>query len=147
LGVGARLACLATMSAQSERLKQRTLQFGLDVLGLVDGFPRTTAGDLVGRQLAKAATSVAANDRATCAARSRAEFTAKLGLVFEEIDESEFWLDIAVRIGDVPESERLHSESVELRAIFGRSLGTVRANSQRTPVKSANPPSANPIAK
>jgi four helix bundle protein len=83
------------MSIESEQLKQRTMQFALDVLRLVDTFPRSTAGDLVGRQLAKSATSVAANYRATCVARSRAEFIAKLGVVFEESDESEFWLDVS----------------------------------------------------
>jgi len=75
------------------------MQLALDVLRLVDGFQRSTAGDLVGRQLAKSATSVAANYRATCVARSRAEFIAKLGVVFEEVDESEFWLDVALRKG------------------------------------------------
>lgn len=121
------------MSDQSEQLKERTLRFALDVLRFVDGFQRSIGGDLVGRQLAKSATSVAANYRATCVARSRAEFIATLGLVFEEIDESEFWLDVAVRkaLGKQPETERLHGESIELRAIFGRSLGTARANSKR----------------
>src|SRR6266542_4142248 len=102
------------------------MQFALDVLRLVDAFPRSIAGDLVGRQLAKAATSVAANYRASCVARSRAEFIAKLGVVFEEVDESEFWLDVAMRqgLGDPKGRERLRAESIELRAIFGRSLGT-----------------------
>lgn len=108
------------------------MQFALDILRLVDTFPRSTAGDLVGRQLAKAATSVAANYRATCVARSRAEFIAKLGVVFEESDESEFWLDVSLRkpLGNPKEVDRLHKESSELRAIFGRSLGTARANNK-----------------
>jgi four helix bundle protein len=120
------------MSLQSEQLKQRTMQFALDVLRLVDTFPRSTGGDLVGRQLAKSATSVAANYRATCVARSRAEFIAKLGVVFEEIDESEFWLDVSSRKGlsEKQETDRLRKEAIELRAIFGRSLGTARANSK-----------------
>ena len=110
------------------------MRFALDVLGLIDTFPRSIAGELTGRQLAKSATSVAANYRATCAARSRAEFIAKLGVVFEETDESEFWLDVTVRkgLGVIADAERLHDESVELRAIFGRSLGTARANSRNT---------------
>jgi four helix bundle protein len=120
------------MSVQSEQLKQRTMQFALDVMQFVDTYPPTTSGQLVGRQLSKAATSVAANDRATCVARSRAEFIAKLGVVFEEADESEFWLDLAVQkpLGKRSESERLHNESIELRAIFARSLATARANRQ-----------------
>ena len=121
------------MSIESEQLKERTMRFGLDVLYLIDAFPRTIAGDLVSRQIAKSATSVAANYRATCVARSRAEFIAKLGLVFEEADESEFWLDVAHRkpFGDRTEVKRIHLEARELRAIFGRSLGTARANAKR----------------
>jgi len=71
------------------------------------------------------------NYRATCVARSRAEFIAKLGLVFEEIDESEFWLDVSIRkgLGDKQMADGLHKEAIELRAIFGRSLSTARKNS------------------
>jgi four helix bundle protein len=118
------------MSMQSDQLKERTMRFALDVLQFVDAFQRSIAGDLVGRQLAKSATSVAANYRATCASRSRAEFIAKLGVVFEEIDESEFWLNLALHrdTGGPKEAQRLHAESIELRAIFGRSLGTARSN-------------------
>jgi four helix bundle protein len=118
------------MSLQSEQLKARTMQFALDVLRLLDTFPATTAGDVVGRQLAKCATSVAANYRATCNARSRVEFVAKLGLVVEESDESEFWLDVIGRKGlaEPDETARLRVEARECRAIFGKSLGTARAN-------------------
>ena len=118
------------MSNQSEQLKERTMQFALDILRLIDGFPRTIAGDVVAGQLARSATSVASNYRATCNARSRAEFIAKLGIVVEESDESEFWLDLTLRktllTPDGP--VRLRDEAKELRAIFGKSLGTARAN-------------------
>jgi four helix bundle protein len=122
------------MSLQSEQLKARTMQFALDVLRLIDTFPRTTVGDIVGRQLAKCATSVAANYRGTCNARSRAEFIAKLGIVVEESDESEFWLALSGRKGlaESNETERLRIEAAECRAIFGKSLGTARANARLT---------------
>src|SRR5262249_25055604 len=112
-----------------EQLKERTMQFALGVLDLVDSFPPTTSGFVVGRQLAKSATSVPANYRATCVARSRAEFVAKLGIVVEEADESELWLDIIVRrhMANETRSRVLHQESKELRAIFGSSLSTARA--------------------
>ena len=118
------------MSTQSEVLKERTMQFALDVLRLIDTFPRTIAGDVIGHQLAKAATSSAANYRATCNARSRAEFIAKLGLVVEETDESEFWLDVSIRKPLIKREagEPLRREAHELRSIFGRSVGTARAN-------------------
>ena len=129
--IGTEGACAdCIMSRQSDLLKERTMQFALDVLRLIDTFPRTIAGDVIGHQLAKAATSTAANYRATCNARSRAEFIAKLGLVVEESDESEFWLDVSIRKPMVKREagEPLRREANELRAIFGRSLGTARAN-------------------
>jgi four helix bundle protein len=123
----------------SEELKERTMQFALDVLRLVDQLPQTIAGDVVARQLARSATSVASNYRATCNARSRAEFIAKLGIVVEESDESEFWLDTCLRkpLSAGTGTERLHREAGELRAIYGRSLGTARANARLA--KSPNP--------
>jgi four helix bundle protein len=131
------------MSSQSEGLKERTMQFALDVLRLVDNFPRTIAGDVIARQLARSATSVASNYRATCNARSRAEFIAKLGIVVEESDESEFWLDTVLR-KPIPVSDttgRLRQEAGELRAIFAKSLGTARANARlaKSPSTRSNP--------
>src|SRR5882724_5378314 len=104
------------MSSQSEELKERTRQFALDILRLVDEFPRTVAADVIARQLARSATSVASNYRATCNARSRAEFIAKLGIVVEESDESEFWLDTCLRkpIDLRNSAGRLRQEACEL---------------------------------
>ena len=85
------LAC--SVSEQAERLKARTMQFALDVSELLKVLPTSEPGPTVKRQLAKSATSVAANYRAACRARSHAEFTARIGMVAEEADESSFWLD------------------------------------------------------
>jgi four helix bundle protein len=82
------------MSAQSEALKARTRRFALDVLELIKLLPHTDPGPTVRRQLTKAATSVDMNYRASCRARSHAEFTAKIGVVAEEADESASWLDL-----------------------------------------------------
>ena len=121
------------MSIQSEALKQRTFQFALDVLDLVDGFPQKTSGFVVGRQLAKAATAVAANYRASCVARSRNEFIAKLGVVLEEADESEMWTAISEikGFGNRAHAKRLHGEAIELMKIFASSVGTARSNPNR----------------
>jgi four helix bundle protein len=115
------------------------MQFALDVLGLVDAFPQTIAGDVIGRQLARCATSVASNYRGTCNARSRAEFIAKLGIVVEESDESEFWLDTCLRkpIIQGANTERLHREAGELRAIFCKSFVTARANLRLSKISSS----------
>jgi four helix bundle protein len=118
------------MSAQSDQLKERTMRFAVDVLRLIDDLPQKTSADVIGRQLAKSATSVASNYRATCNARSRAEFIAKLGLVVEEADESCGWLEMIGRAQLLkPEQvQAISREAVELRAIFARSVGTARHN-------------------
>jgi four helix bundle protein len=85
--------------------------------------------------LAKSATSVAANYRSACTARSRRDFIAKLAIVVEEAEESVYWLDLVDRIGLVssPSLPQLRGEAIELRAIFSRSLSTTRMNSRVLP--------------
>ena len=118
---------------KAEELKRRTRRFALDTLRLVRRFDRTIDAEIVGRQLIKAATGVAANYRAACRARSRAEFIAKIGVVAEEADESQFWLDITVALPIVAdaESRRLLAEASELTAIVTASRNTAKANQQR----------------
>ena len=82
-----------------EDLKERTKQFALRVLKLVAALPRTLAGKTVGSQLVRSGTSVGANYRAACRARSKLEFIAKIGIVEEEADESDYWLELAVEAG------------------------------------------------
>jgi four helix bundle protein len=82
-----------------QELKQRTRAFALRCIKLAASFPRNKVGDVVGRQLIKAATSVAANYHSACAARSFADFLNKLGIVEEEADESVFWIDFAPDAG------------------------------------------------
>lgn len=77
-----------------EDLKERTKKFALRILNVVDALPNTIKGRAVGRQIVRCGTSVGANYRAACRARSRAEFIAKLGTVIEEADESAFWLEL-----------------------------------------------------
>jgi four helix bundle protein len=123
---------LASMGSFSEALKERTMAFAVRVLQLVDVLPRTPSGGVIARQLAKAATSVCANYRASCNARSRREFIAKLGLVVEEADETACWLELIDRCAMLP-SEQLATalkEATELRNIFGKSVGTARANAR-----------------
>jgi four helix bundle protein len=87
----------------------------------------------VADQLASSATSVTSNYRASCNARSRREFIAKLGLVVEEADESACWLELIRRCDMISSVEvmPLLSESLELRNIFAKSVGTARANARR----------------
>jgi four helix bundle protein len=122
------------MSSQSEQLKTRTMAFAIKALQLVDKIPNTHGGQVVGRQLAKSATSVGANYRACCNARSRIEFIAKLGVVVEEIDESVYWLELLSNrsVSQPGEVAPVLTEARELRAIFAKALGTARTNFKMT---------------
>src|SRR3954447_16618466 len=79
---------------KSEELKKRTKIFALHTLDLIEQLPNTSRGRVLANQLARSATSVGANYRAACRARSRAEFASKLGTVAEEADESHYWLEL-----------------------------------------------------
>jgi four helix bundle protein len=80
-------------------LIERTKQFALRVFKLVGALPETIQGRAVAAQLIRSGTSVAANYRAACRARSKPEFVAKLGVVEEEADESAFWLELIIETG------------------------------------------------
>ena len=80
----------------AEDLKKRTKVFALRILKLVAALPNTVQGRAVGGQLIRAGTSVGANYRAACRARSGADFISKVGIVLEEADESAFWLKLIV---------------------------------------------------
>ena len=130
------------MSVQSERLKERTMAFALKALQLVDKIHNTHGGQVVGRQLAKSATSVGANYRACCNARSRIEFIAKLGVVVEEIDETVYWLELLARrnVSEPDGVVPVLSEARELRAIFAKGLGTARTNLKIEKSQKSNDP-------
>ena len=92
--------------------------------------PREPAADGVARQLARSAPGVSSNYRSARRARSRPEFIARLGIVVDEVDESEHWLAVLKKSKLVSGSELdwLLQESGELRAIFSKSLTTAREN-------------------
>jgi four helix bundle protein len=111
-----------------EDLKGRTKAFALRIVALVDAIPRTQAGQTIGRQLLRSATSVGANYRAACRAQSRAEFAAKISIVVEEADETLYWLELLKESGLIA-SERLAQllrEADELVAIAVSSRKTAK---------------------
>jgi four helix bundle protein len=106
-----------------EELKQRTKGFALRTLNLAEKLPRGIKGRVLADQIARAGTSVAANYRAACKARSRAEFIAKIGIAEEEADEVQFWLEMITEAALIP-IERLsdlQQEARELTAILAAS--------------------------
>jgi len=112
-------------------LKERTKAFALDVVALVEELPRGRSAASIGNQLLRSGTSVGANYRAACHARSRREFVAKLGIVEEEADESQFWMDLIIARGwaDADRVTKLRDEARQLVAIIVTSIRTAR----RTP--------------
>src|SRR2546429_4519226 len=81
------------------KLKVLTKAFALAIVRLVDEFPHRRVGWVIGDQLARSGTSVGANYRSASRARSRRDFIAKMGIVEEEADESDYWLELAVEAG------------------------------------------------
>ncbi len=119
---------LLTRGMTPEELKDRTKRFAVDVMVLCKELPSSLDGRTVGQQLIRCGTSVAANYRAACRARSRAEFIAKMGTVEEEADESLFWLELIVdsKLAPVTRVEKLRKEADELTAIFVSSIRTAK---------------------
>ncbi|MFA7235931.1 MAG: four helix bundle protein [Phycisphaeraceae bacterium] len=109
-------------------VKARTKQFAVRAFRVSQALPRGTTGDVLGRQLLRAATAVAANYRAACRARSKAGFIAKLGIVEEEADESLFWLELIDELKLIPSSRLrpLLDEANQLVSIVVSSIRTVK---------------------
>ena len=118
-------------------LKQRTKKFALRILKLVASLPNTTIGRAIGGQLVRAGTSVGANYRATCRARSKKDFISKLGIVEEETDESAFWLELIIEGKILKKSlvESLLKEANEILAIIISSRITASGNNSKSKIK------------
>jgi four helix bundle protein len=116
------------MSPASVELRDRTKAFAIRIVKLYRSLPHTADSQVVGKQLLRCGTSVAANYRAACRGRSRAEWLAKIGLVVEEADESVFWLEMLSDCGIVSSQrcEDILNEAHELSAIFTASQHTAR---------------------
>ena len=115
-----------------KELKDRTKLFALRVIKLVNSLPNSAAGRAIGNQLIRSGTSVAANYRAACRGRSKAEFISKLGIVEEEADESCLWLELIIE-SDLMEEKlvaTLLKEANELTAIFVSSRISAKQNKE-----------------
>ena len=121
-------------------LLERTKQFALRIFKLVVALPQTIQGRAVAAQLIRSGTSVAANYRAACRARSKPKFVAKLGVVEEEAYETAFWLELIIETELLPAAKvkRLLTEASEIVAIMASSKKTA-AKSQIVNCKSAIP--------
>ena len=120
-------------------LKERTKNFSLRVIHFIQSLPRGLVIDVIGRQLLRSATSVAANYRAVRRARSRREFLSKLGIVEEEADETAFWLELLVesKLVRAEAASELRDEANQLVAITVSSIRTARSGARLTVPRSA----------
>lgn len=112
-----------------QQLRQRTKAFALRIIRMSQLIPRTREANVIGGQILRSATGIAANYRAVGLARSKAEFIAKLGVVLEEADETVFWLELLADSGIVKPTKlsELLSEANQLVLIFSASRKTAKA--------------------
>ena len=116
-----------------KELKIRTRKFAVEVLNFIDLLPNRKSANIISNQLGRSASSVAANYRAACRARSHNEFIAKIGIVEEEADESTFWLDIIPETNNADRIavDPLLKEARELTAIFTAASKTAKSNKNK----------------
>ncbi len=116
------------MGEDADTLRARSKQFAIRVVKLFRALPSKAEARVIGNQLLRSGTSVAANYRAACRARSHADFISKIGVVVEERDESIFWLEMLVDIGIFPAKRvaGLLDEATQLLAIFEASQNTAK---------------------
>jgi four helix bundle protein len=114
------------------QMKNRTKQFALRVLKMADALPTNRSGNLIANQIVRCSTSVAANYRALCRAKSRADFINKTSIVEEEADESGFWLELIVDAGLMTAArvKPLLDEASEITAMLVASRKTAVARSR-----------------
>ena len=113
---------------QHQLLRDRTKKFALRIIRLSQSLPNTREGNVLGSQVLRYGTGVAANYRAAGRSRSRAEFLSKIGVVVEEADETLFWLELLLESG-IMAAEKLGAimkEANELLAIFSASRMTAK---------------------
>ena len=109
-------------------LKKRTKQFAVTIIRIVASLPRTMVAQVIGKQLLRSGTSVGANYREANRSRSSAEFISKLGIVEQELAETEYWLEL-VEASGIKRAEdliRVNQETQELLAIIVSSIKTAR---------------------
>jgi four helix bundle protein len=116
-----------------DEMKKRTKEFALRTMKLCDSLPHTRTGNVIAKQLIRSATSVGANYRAACRARSNADFISKIGITLEEADESVYWMELIVESGIKSEKQLslLMKEGNELVAILVASSNTAHKQTDR----------------
>lgn len=109
--------------------KNRTKAFAIRVIRLVEALPQNQTAKVIGNQLLRSGTSVGANYRAACSAKSPADFVAKMAIVEEECDESIYWMELIVEAGLMDEKRliKLKNEANEILSMVAASIKTARS--------------------
>jgi four helix bundle protein len=113
---------------QKQMFQNRTKLLAVQIVEMTNQLPKTTAAEVIGRQIIRSATSVGANYRAACRAKSEVDMIHKLKIVEEEADETQFWLEILIDTDLMPESQitPLWQETDEILAMTVASIKTLR---------------------
>jgi len=124
----------AESEMKSQERQHRTKAFALEAIRFIEQLPSGKTADVLGRQLLRSATSVGANYRAACRARSRADFISKMSIVEEEADESCYWLELITDSGFVLSSGTavLSKEAGEITAMTVASIKSARRSMPST---------------
>lgn len=115
-----------------QMMKNRTFKFSVDTIKFCDTLKPCKASGVVTYQLVKSATSTGSNYRASCRARSKKEFFAKICIVVEEADESQYWLEVLLEAGltsEIEEGKRLLDECTEILKIVSKAKDTAYGSS------------------
>ncbi len=111
-----------------DEMKRRTKEFALQVIRLIESLPKGRSSEILLRQLLRSSTSVGANYRAACRAKSTSDFISKMGTVEEEADESMYWMELMVETGLVRKDDIIHllDEANQILAMVVSSIRTAR---------------------
>ena len=123
-----------------QEFKNRTKQLAIRTIKVVESLPQTTTAQIIGKQVLRSSTSVGANYRAACRAKSTPDMLYKLAIVEEEADETSYWLELLVEAQIIPavRLENLMSEVDEITAMIVSSIKTLRQKPKISNPKSNN---------
>ena len=118
-----------------QEFKDRTKQLALRIINLTESLPKTSATNVIGNQLLRSGTSVGANDRAACRAKSTADLINKLAIVEEEADESLYWMELLIEAKIVKEVKLspLKKDMDEVVSMVVSSIKTLRSKQIQNP--------------
>jgi four helix bundle protein len=131
---------------KGENIKDRTMSFAIRILNMASVIPKDYSSQVISHQIVRSATSVGANYRAACRSKSRRDFVNKLKIVEEELDETNYWLELIEMSNIFPEEKisSLIKESIELLSIIVKSVQTAKVNGTTGNKRIKNPRIPNP---